>query len=50
MSLLTETRIGKGYQTTVPREIVDFLEPAKSNEKEWVFRNGKNIINKKGEK
>ena len=46
MPILARTRIGKGYRTTVPREVRKLLELREGDEIEWVFNNGEIIIKK----
>ncbi len=49
MTLLAKTRVGKGYRTTVPREIRKILGIGLGNDIDWFFDNGKIII-RRGEK
>jgi len=51
MPVLAKTRIGKGYRTTIPREVRKFLELTEGDEIEWIYNNGRIIIRKatKGE-
>jgi len=46
MPILARTKIGRGYRTTVPREVRKLLGIGESDEVEWIFEDGKVIIRK----
>lgn len=48
MPVLAITKVGKGYRTTVPREVRKLLNVGESDELEWVFENGKVVVRKGG--
>jgi bifunctional DNA-binding transcriptional regulator/antitoxin component of YhaV-PrlF toxin-antitoxin module len=47
MPVLARTRTGRGYRTTIPREVRKLLGIGESDEAEWVFEDGKVIVRKR---
>ena len=50
MPVLSVTKVGRYYRTTIPREVRRLLDIDENDEIEWVFEDNKIIIRKKGEK
>ncbi|WP_168371299.1 AbrB/MazE/SpoVT family DNA-binding domain-containing protein [Pyrodictium occultum] len=48
MPILSVTRIGKYYRTTVPREVRKLLDLHENDEIEWVFEEGRIVVGKAG--
>ncbi len=42
--VLARTKIGRGYRTTVPREVRKLLGINEGEEIEWVFEDGRVIV------
>ena len=47
MAVLAVTRVGRYYRTTIPREARKLLNLSKSDEIEWVFKDGKIFVRKR---
>ena len=47
MPVLSTTRVGKYYRTTIPREVRKILEIKINDEVEWILEDNKIIIRKK---
>lgn len=50
MPVLSVTKVGRYYRTTIPREVRKLLGIGENDEIEWVFEDNKIVIRKKGEK
>lgn len=46
MPIISKTKIGRYYRTTVPREVRKLLELKENDVVEWVFENGVVYIRK----
>ena len=44
--ILSKTKIGRYYRTTVPESVRKFLEVKEGDEVEWVFNDGKIYVRK----
>lgn len=49
MIMLTITKVGNYYKTTILYEIRKLLNISKNNEVKWVFENGRIYLRRKGE-
>jgi len=47
--MLTITKVGNYYKTTILYEIRKLLNISKNNEIKWVFKNGRIYLRRKGE-
>jgi len=47
MPVLSVTRVGRYYRTTIPREVRKLLDINENDEIEWLFESGKIIVKKR---
>jgi len=47
MPVLTVTRVGKSFRTTIPKEVRRILEIGIGDEIEWIFDDGKIVVRKR---
>ena len=49
MPVLSATRVGRNYRTTVPREVRKLLGLGRGDAIEWVFEDGRVVVRKKAD-